>query len=174
MASAFWRERCRGQPNAVSPVGPEQRKVSLAIDGHAPLPMTASRCRLVRGRSGLRRRRALSLSSCRTGQPSPIRRRAPKTATFTAPASLSIRDPIGGDNRIGAGGPGMKRSLYELHAGLMGGFAGVVRASAATGRAWRHRRRTDADRGFSRRAQLGLRRRAALCAGTAATARPTI
>ena len=62
------------------------------------------------------------------------------------------------------GRPWHETVLYELHAGLLGGFAGVAGSAARPRGAGRHRRRADADQRFSRHAQLGLRRRAALCA----------
>ena len=46
------------------------------------------------------------------------------------------------------GRPWHETVLYELHAGTLGGFAGVQADAAAPGRARRHRDRADADRRF--------------------------
>ncbi len=63
------------------------------------------------------------------------------------------------------GRPWRETVLYELHAGAMGGFAGVLRGTAAAAAPRHHRGGADAGQRFPRPAQLGLRRRAALCAG---------
>ena len=54
------------------------------------------------------------------------------------------------------GRPWHEAVVYELHPGAMGGFDGIRARLAALKRARRHRYRADADRGFSRPAQLGL------------------
>ena len=51
----------------------------------------------------------------------------PGTVTCMAPASSSIRCPIAGAIRTGGGGRGTRRCSTKLHAGLLGGFAGVAR-----------------------------------------------
>ena len=54
------------------------------------------------------------------------------------------------------GRPWHETVLYELHAGALGGFAGVQRELPRPGRARHHRRRADAGQRFPRPAQLGL------------------
>ena len=68
-------------------------------------------------------------------------------------------------NTAWRGRPWRETVLYELHAGLLGGFAGVARELPRLRDLGSHRRRTHAGERFPRAAQLGLRRRAALRAG---------
>ena len=92
--------------------------------------------------------------------PDPASRR--KRAACTARAWWSIRAPTPGVHTAWQGRPWHEAVLYELHAGLLGGFRGRDGTVAAPRVARRDRDRTDADRCLSRHAQLGLRRRAAL------------
>ena len=53
------------------------------------------------------------------------------------------------------GRPWHETVLYELHAGALGGFAGVQASLARPGGARHHRRRADADQRFSRHSATG-------------------
>ena len=112
----------------------------------------------------MRRRRALPLSPGRWPGGARSRRRARRPTTCTGRAWSSIRAPIAGSIPDWRGRPWHETVLYELHAGALGGFAGVQATLPGLAGARHHRRRADADQRFSRHAQLGLRRRAALCA----------
>ena len=59
--------------------------------------------------------------------PSLIRHRAPKVTMCTAPASSWIRPPTNGATKLWRGRPWEEAVLYELHAGILGGFTGVTR-----------------------------------------------
>ena len=163
MASVVWRKSDRTGPDAISHLGAgAERSVASPSKARPPLPMARSGRRLVRGRSDLRRRRSLSLRAAgrhrcsRSGFARPGRRRP-----WRQHRRRSARRTAGGI-RNGAAGPGTRRCFTNCTSALLGGFAGVARELAAARRARRHRGRADADRGISRRAQLGLRRRAAV------------
>ena len=118
----------------------------LQIEGARPMPMQHARRRLVRGRS--RRAapaRAIAIVLASRARACPIRRRARRPTTCTARASWSIRAAYRWRNRDWRGRPWHETVLYELHVGVLGGFAGVQRELAAAGRPRHHRGRADAD-----------------------------
>jgi maltooligosyltrehalose trehalohydrolase len=106
---------------------PKQRKVSLAIDGHAPLPMTKADAGWFEAEAdcgaGARYRYLLQDG---TAVPDPASRAQDGdvhgASIVVNPRSYRWRQPNW------RGRPWHETVVYELHAGLMGGFAGVVRA----------------------------------------------
>ena len=113
----------------------------------APAPATRYRFRIDGG------------SSC------PTRPRASIPTTCTARARSSIRAPYDWPDGDWRGRPWHEAVIYELHVGTFtpeGTFAAAVERARRPGRARRHRDRADAGRRLPGRAQLGLRRRAAV------------
>ena len=150
-------------PHALPPVGARPADdVAVEIEGLRPRADDARRRGLVRGRGGVRRRRALSLSAGRRAWPCPIRRRALQADDVHGPSLVVDPRAYRWRHPDWRGRPWHETVLYELHAGSLGGFAGVQATLPRPGRARHHRRRADAGQRFPRHAQLGLRRRAAL------------
>ena len=140
---------------------PAQRTMSVAIDGAAPLPMpqaTTAGSRLTRI-AGLER---VIATFCRTAPPFPIPPRAPSTVTCTARASSSIRRSYRWRHPDWRGRPWHEAVLYEAARRRARRLRRGRARTAAPCRPRCHRRRADADRGISRRPQLGLRRRSAV------------
>ena len=106
---------------------PGQQKLSLTIEGREPLAMTACAGGWFEVDARLRRRHALSVSvagrhgRARSGIARP-RRRCARPQHRRRSGRLSH-----GATRIGAADRGSEAVLYELHAGVLGGFAGVAR-----------------------------------------------
>ena len=146
-----------------------------AASRHVPEPLPMAPCRRDDGwfelvvRRGRGRQRAIASAST-GGSACPIRPRASKPDDVHG--ASEVVDPPAFDWRDDAwrGRPWHEAVIYELHVGTFtpeGTFAGVDRAPRLPGRTRRHGDRADAGRRFPRRAQLGLRRRAAVRAGRA-------
>ena len=170
--SAVRRYAPVGGPHALPPVGAGAAKRVARDRGREPVPMA-------RDADGWFEAEA----HCGAG--TRYRYRLADGLAVPDPASRAQADDVHGpslvvDPRAYAwripewkGRPWRETVLYELHAGTLWRLRRRAGGAARLGRAWRHRGRADADQRFSRQAQLGLRRRAALRAGSLPTARRT-
>ena len=137
--------------------------VAVEIEGQPAVAMTPIARRLVRSRGPLRRRHALSLPPGRRPRGARSRvarpgRRCPRPEPRRRSARLSLA--ASGVARPAVARDGALRAACRRSGRLQRRAGSLARARGAR----RHRRRADADQRFSRPAQLGLRRRAAVCA----------
>ena len=121
MASAVRRESCRRRTNSISDMGSRTQKLSLAIEGREPLPMTACSggwFEIV----GIAAPGPVSLSATerhgrsRSGLARAKQRRA-RSEHRRGSGSYKWR------NELWRGRPWEEAVLYELHVGILGGFA---------------------------------------------------
>ena len=134
---------------------PAQETVSVAVEGGPILPMTRSPDGWFD-----------AIAPCPAG--TRYRYRLADGTLVPDPASRAQADDVHDPsvvvdprryawrNTAWRGRPWRETVLYELHAGILGGFRGVARELAAAGGTRHHRGRTDAGQRFSGSAQLGL------------------
>ena len=151
---------------------PAQEQVSVEIDGAPPVPMQ----RLGDGWFE-------EVASCGAG--AAYRYRLQDGLAVPDPASRAQAEDVHGPSLVvdprayrwrntqWRGRPWEETVLYELHTGLLGGFAGVQRELPRLADLGITASRADAGQRFPGQAQLGLRRRACRLRRTVPTARPT-